>query len=355
MPFDRPTLQQLDARIQADLASRLTGGGALLRRSVLQVLARVMAGAAHSMHGHLEWAGRQVTPDTADEENLILHAQRRGVYRREAVSAEGQATVTGEDGSEIGTDAVWEREDGIRYLTVTGGTITDGEAGIAVRAEEGGAAGNASAGTKLRLVSPVEGIQEEAQAADGGITGGIDAETASQLLDRLLARLRRPPQGGAIPDYEIWARQVAGVGNVWVIPAMDGPGTVGVTFTLLAGEEGDGDLVPDSEMVEAVQAHIAPLAPVTAEVTVFAPTPDIIDFEIALTPDTDAVKAAVTQQLEDLIRRKRAARESRIYLTEIHTAIGLAQGEITHTLSGPSEDYEAALGHIPVMGTVTWT
>ena len=54
MSFERPTLPDLVSRIQTDFVSRLALTGAVLRRSVVTVLARVLAGAAHMLHGHLE-------------------------------------------------------------------------------------------------------------------------------------------------------------------------------------------------------------------------------------------------------------------------------------------------------------
>ncbi len=43
MAFARPTLPELITRIEADMVSRLTGGGTLLRRSVVKVLSRVIS------------------------------------------------------------------------------------------------------------------------------------------------------------------------------------------------------------------------------------------------------------------------------------------------------------------------
>ena len=53
MAFERPTLQQLIDRAQADLRAEL-GLAAIVRRTFLSAFARVIAGAAHSNHGHLK-------------------------------------------------------------------------------------------------------------------------------------------------------------------------------------------------------------------------------------------------------------------------------------------------------------
>ena len=72
MTFRRPTLEQLTAQTETEIRARL-GIGPLLRRSVLAVLARVMAGLAHSGHGFVAWIGKQILPDTAEAEFLERH------------------------------------------------------------------------------------------------------------------------------------------------------------------------------------------------------------------------------------------------------------------------------------------
>lgn len=54
MPFNRPTLPQLIQRNITDIESRLPGRDARLRRSNLNVLAKVHAGAAHGLYGALD-------------------------------------------------------------------------------------------------------------------------------------------------------------------------------------------------------------------------------------------------------------------------------------------------------------
>jgi hypothetical protein len=88
MPFQRPTLTQLIERLLADMSGRMVGvDGAVLRRSVLGALARAEAGAAHELHGHLEWISEQVIIDTADAEIRALgrdlgHLSKAGRVRR---------------------------------------------------------------------------------------------------------------------------------------------------------------------------------------------------------------------------------------------------------------------------------
>ena len=75
MSFERPDLPTLIERAIADIESRLTGADARLRRSNLNVLARVHSGAAHGLYGYLDWLAKQILPDSADAEFLERHAR----------------------------------------------------------------------------------------------------------------------------------------------------------------------------------------------------------------------------------------------------------------------------------------
>ena len=58
-----------------------------------------------------------------------------------------------------------------------------------------------------------------------GIAGGADEQSDLLLLQRVLARLRQPPHGGADFDYIRWALEVPGVTRAWVYPLELGAGT----------------------------------------------------------------------------------------------------------------------------------
>ena len=70
MAWDRPPLTSLHERIARDFSGRLLDGATLLRRSVLAVLAKVWAGACHTLHSVLAWLYLQVFVDTAEGEYM---------------------------------------------------------------------------------------------------------------------------------------------------------------------------------------------------------------------------------------------------------------------------------------------
>lgn len=352
MPFPRPTLTDLVDRAIADVETRFPGADSRLRRSALGVLARVHAGALHGAYGWLDHVARQVVPSPATgAEYLDAWARVWDTARRPAEPAEGLAEIAGADGATVPAQTLLQRADGREYRTLADATVVDGTATLSVRAVEPGLDGNADAGVTLALVTPIAGVSSQAVVADGGLSAGADEEADDQLLDRVLQRIREPPHGGAARDYRRWALEVPGVTRVWIYPGWLGAGTVGVTFVM----DGKPDsIVPTEAEVQAVADHIAPLRPVTADVTVFAPVPVPLDLTILITPDSQAVREAVTAELVDLLARD-AAPGATLRRSRIGEAISAAAGEEHHVLLAPAEDVAHGPGEIPVLGAIAWS
>lgn len=355
MAFDRPTLSELIERAITDIETRLeqpdTPVDAQLRYAVLNILAKVHAGGVHGLYGYQVYLAKQVMPDTAESEYLRRWASIwLAQPAKPAVAAQGLAIFTGTEATLIPSGTVVQRLDGVRFSTDADGTITGGSATIAVTAEVAGVDGNTGGGTVLSLVTPIAGINSTATVEAAGITNGVDAETDDSILLRLLTRIRQAPHGGNVQDYVTWALEVAGVTRAWCYPLYFGDGTVGVTFVL---DDQVGSIIPDAAKVQEVQDYIDAVRPVTAAVTVFAPTAVPLDLTIALTPNTAAVQAAVQAELESLLRRA-AEPGATILWSQLNEAISIAQGETDHVLSVPAADVPHAADEIAVLGTITW-
>lgn len=350
MPFERPDLQTLISRAQADIESRMPGADARVRRSLLGVLARMHAGAMHGLYGYLDWLAAQLMVDTAELEHLERWASIWGVARKAAAKASGSATLSGTDGVTVPAGTVLARADGIEYTTDSDATIAAGTVNATVTAQEGGAAGNAAAGTQLNLVSAIAGIQSAAVVATGGLTGGTDTEADEDLRTRVLRRIQRPPHGGADFDYVTWALEVAGVTRAWVYPGELGLGTVTVRFMM---DDTYADGIPQAADVQAVQDHIDAVRPVTADLSVVAPVAVPLDMTIQLSPNTVAVQQAVEQEILDLLQRE-AEPGATILLSRLNEAVSIASGEQDHVIVTPATDVTHTASQIAVPGLITW-
>lgn len=339
--FERPGLRELIARTLSDTQSRLSAEE-LLRRADAEVFARVLAGASHALHGHLDWIARQVIYDTADAEILERWASLFGLDRKPAAYASGTVTASGT--GTIPTGTIYRRADGAEFQVTADATAPGA---VQVQALVAGAAGNTAAGL-LSLQTPISGVVTAAAVVS--ISNGADIEDDASLRARLRAHLRAPPHGGAAHDYIQWATEVPGVTRAWVYPLELGAGTVVVRFV----RDNDVSLIPDSTEVAAVQAYINERRPVTAAVTVLAPVAVPLNFTIDLTPDSTEIRATVQAALRDLLARE-AEPGKTILVSHIREAISTALGETDHVLTAPSANVAHSTGQIATMGTITWT
>lgn len=348
--YSRPALSDLIERVRTDVLSRLTVDD-LLRRADAEVYARVLGGVAHGLYGFIDWLSGQLIYDTAEVEYLERWCSIWGITRKAATAATGSVTFTGQSGAFIPAGTLLQALDATQYQTAADATLASGTATASVTAVVAAAAGNKAAGQALSLVSPIVGVQSTATA--GLLSGGADVETDDALRARLLARIQNPPQGGAAADYVTWALQVSGVTRAWVSALELGAGTL--TLRFVRDNDGTGAaIIPDAAEVAAVQAYIDARRPVTAQVTVAAPTANPLNFTISgLSPNTAAVQAAVQTELQDLLLRE-ATPGGTILLSHIRAAISSATGENDFTLTSPVANVTNSVGQISTMGTITW-
>ncbi len=350
MPFNRQTLTALIERSRADIDSRLPGADAKLPASVLDVLARANAGAAHNLYGYLDWISRQILPDTAEADMLARHAaiwlQQQ---RKAAIGATGNVGLTGTNGAPVPIGSPMVRDDGVEFRTTAAVVLGVGTTIAAVEEVAGGIAGDTAPATQLRFVAPIAGVNAVATVQAPGLTGGAAEEDDEALRTRLLARIRNPPNGGSRSDYERWALEVPEVTRAWVFPGWMGTGTVGLTFVL----DGRDDILPEAGDLDAVEAYVGDRRPATAELVVFAPEPFPIDIRIKINPDTAGTRAAVLAELDDFFARD-AEPGGTIRISRLREAVSIAAGEIWHDLELPSLDTLAPAGSLPVLGDVEW-
>ena len=353
MPYDRPTLAELDEQLRADIVSRLPGTDPLLRRSYIGALARAVAGGNHELYGFLQWIADQAFPDTAEAVELLRWAAIWGVTPTAATAATGTITVTGTAATVIASGTIWRSGLEIDYRSTAQVTIpAAGTATVNIEAVVAGAAGNAAAGVTVSLVSPIAGVVSQATVATA-LTGGADIEATESVRRRLLRRIQNPPRGGTSEDYVFWALSGhSDVTRAWSRPLAGGLGTVTVYFMT---DDATTNGIPNAATVTAVNTYIAALRPVTADVTVAAPTASALALTIQnLTPMTTAVQDAVEAELADLIRRE-SEPGGTILVSHIREAISTAAGETDHVLISPVANDVVQATEITTLGTVTFT
>jgi uncharacterized phage protein gp47/JayE len=321
---------------------------------MLAILARVFAASVHILHGFLSYLSEQLFVDTAESAYLDRHGNIWGTPRLAATFAQGTVQFTGSpDGTIIPSGTIVNRDDGIEFETTEESTITSGIANVMALSKSPGEIGNTSIGTVLTLNTGIVGIDSEVNMEVAAV-GGADLETDEPFRARILARIQNPPAGGSASDYVTWARSVAGVLNAYVYPNYYGLGTVAVIVT------GTSTIVPDAGIIADVQSYIDVVRPVTADVTVSPIVSSEVTFEINISPNTLALRNAITTTLGEMFRDD-AVPGGTLLISHIHEAV-LTSGLLDYEIIDISVDGSpVTIGNItftgfdyPVLGTITF-
>ena len=347
MPLNLPVLPDIRRQVRDDIAAHFPGADATVPNSNMRVLADANSGLADGAYRYLETLAREMLPDTA-----VFWLDRHGRIwigpKQAATFAEGEIVITGTAGTPV--DAGTEVNVGnVRIETLAAATASPGGTTVAARCTEPGPQGNLMAGGTATFLSAIPGVNALA-TIPADWAGGADTEGTESYRDRLLERIRKPPQGGAVRDYIAWAREVAGVTRAWAAQEM-GEGTVTVRFVM--DDLRPPNSIPTTDDCDLVFAHIDPLRPVAAKrLFVLAPVEKSVSFTIAnLTPDTTTVRNAIAASVRQMLRR-RAAPGVTISRSWIAEAVSAAAGEDSHDLT--ASNVTCLPGEMGVLGTISY-
>jgi uncharacterized phage protein gp47/JayE len=350
--------QSLAEASQAGTPAMLSAADLELARSNTKAFAFVQAVGLHGAYRYLrDFIARQAIPIKSEKEFLDGWLETYKMPRKEASAATGSAAGTGLDASLLPIGTLMQSQDGRQYRAVSDAPVAGGVVTASLIALVAGAAGNLAPGAPLTLVSPVAGVDAPfVTDAVSGISGGADRETDPLAVYRLQQRLSNPPMGGSPADYAGWALSLPSITRAWGIRNPAGPTSAGVIIMA------DGNLpngLPTPAQRLAVLDYIRdPRRGPPDELFVIVPTLDVIDFQIRLTPDTSATRAATLAALKDLFFRE-AVPGGSIPHNHAGEAISAVVGEYNHSIIAPvvtSGGLWTAAGfdHLLALGTVAF-
>ena len=307
---------------------------------------------------YIDWLSLQLLPDTAETEWLDRHGDiwlvnsDGTVGRKSATLADGTVTVTGNGGTVLPMSTQMTASATVTYETTEQITIAaNAPTTVTVRALTPGTIGNQVEGAALTLLNPPAGV-------DGGATvvtleNGTDVETDDQLRARILQRIRNPPMGGAIADYEAWALAVPGVTRAWAAPEQ-GIGTITVRF-LMDDLRASDDGWPTPDDVETVAAYIDSKRPVTVkDCYVLAPIKEFIDITIGnLVPNTTEAQAEIEASIQAMLFAQAAPGQT-IYAAWVSYAIMSAPSVQSFQLITTADYVMPNLGSMAVLETILY-
>lgn len=378
MPFARDTLSTLIDKTLGDIAARMAGANPYLRRSVLNVLGRVVAAQHHDEMGYLDWQARMAVPVTARGEFIDSWAALRGVYRKAAAYASGTITVSGgTPGVVIPALTELQSSVGTVYAVGDGATIDiNGNASLTAGASVRGSVGNLDSGALLRFSTNIYGVPDTATVVT--MTGGTDLESDDALLTRMLQVWAAPPQGGDLTDYQRWALEVPQVTRAWAGGVeVAGAGSVSVFFMCddddhtygapigsngVSQYEARGVATATGDQLE-VADYIYPLRPVTALVYATAPLGMPLNITLAEVPLSTTIRADIATAVEGLLLREATPGGVRlpdltmgglVRRSHLEDAIAAVPDLDHFVLVSPTVDITVGIGEISIPGSISY-
>jgi len=299
MPWVSKTLDQIRNGILRDVVNgykKINIEVDVSPDSETYIRATATASAILGLYQYQEWIARQILEDMCDDDVLLRRAARFGMKQKDAAYASGTIRIKGqvEAPVPVGTEA--RRVDGVTYLTTESAVIpVGGVVDVPAQASDAGTAGNAAAGTVLTLTSAPIGIQNQATIQQ--MTGGAAQEEMDGLLQRLMRRMQKPPQGGADHDYVEWAEAVPGVrfGTTTIYHALRHFRSIDVVFLASGG-------LPSPALIEEVQRAIDAERPPTTDAVAVSPVAVPVDVAGSLVLDgvsLDVVRPLIATALAE--------------------------------------------------------
>lgn len=198
---------------------------------------------------------------SSDGDYLTWRVAEHGVYREVATYAIRKILITDSSGNPFDNLPIGQmfRLNKINYIITEKNMSGEYKAQASIP----GKVGNIEFGQLL----PIEPIENLGSAILSDVLiPGEDEESDAELYQRFLETVKYPATSGNKAHYKIWATEVAGVGDVKVIPTWAGAGTVKVV--VMNSEK----RAASTELIENVYKHIEENRPIGATVTVVSAT-----------------------------------------------------------------------------------
>lgn len=171
--------------------------------------------------------------DAIRESLGLLDVGAAGASGKLLVGVVGASAVLFADGTEF------VLPNGLRGSVFGSQSKSNGQS-LDVKMIDTGEDSNATAGTKVRWISPPLNVLAEAEVDVDGLTGGTDPESDERKRERILNRRRNLPAGGNWSHLvELSEASTGSVQKCFVYPALGGPGSAKVVVTKSANLKTD--------------------------------------------------------------------------------------------------------------------
>ena len=252
---------------------------------------------------------KQAFPQTSTGKYLEMHGETKNVFKHKATKSKGVVTFYGKDetyipkGTVVGTIATKDLES-IEFETEEDGFIKEGKLELNVIALEEGSEGNVIKHSIVLVNDEIDGLEKVDNLND--FRNGADIEDEEKFRERVIEAFGNENLSGAPKDYKRWAKSVDGVGNAYVIPEWDGPGTVKLLVVDAKGKP------VGEEILKKVRVFILDkeengkntgngVAPIGADVTISSPEIESLRVSVNVVIDDAFSKDEVREKIVNYI------------------------------------------------------
>lgn len=230
--------------------------------SPADVRAKVATDTVAPIYAEAVKVGQSATRGTKTGKDLDAEGDDLGAPRLGATSASGHITIE----ASVGGGAINEDErgtiDGKLYRVLTAGTYVQGQL-CPIEAVDAGPDGNVDADALFTWAAAPAGIGPTAKVfaqSDGtGLTGGRNAESDPEYLQRLNDEAADPPAAGNAAHWRSLIRKTPGVAfeDAFPYPCLTGPGSIAAAMMLRPEVLGDSR-IPNATHLQKVVAYVTP-------------------------------------------------------------------------------------------------
>lgn len=308
-----PTAAEIKARIIADIENELNQTTPSFPKSFNRVLAGAITGLILLLYQLGAWVYKQIFPDTADDDSVVLLGSLVNVTRLPAEFAVITATVGGTVGETVSEGTLFLGGNSVVYKITSGGTIGgSGLATVTMKAQESGEAGNLANDSILNIVNPDPVLTGTATVTDT-TTDGDDQESLDAFRSRVSAGYKKRRTGGSPADYEAWGLETPNFD--WISPVSD-PTTPGKIF-LYSRVDNQTDGIPIQSQLDQLEEYVLAdpdtgkynRQPIGDEVEALPISRFSFDITISVQNGTTAIKESIQDGVIDYVENQQPYNE----------------------------------------------
>ena len=340
--------------IYQDLLTAFADRAGFVPEEGCDLAVRLWAAAAQlqSLGIQADWVLDQSFPQTAQGQYLDYHGQMRGLARIPAVKAIGALRFLVDTppvtDTVISGGTVCMTAEGVRFQTIEDGVLREGSlyTDIPAEAVEGGAQGNAAAGTVVILTACPVAVTGCTNPEP--FVGGRDAEEDESFRGRILDSYRRLPNGANAAWYEQTAVNYGGVAAAKAIGRARGIGTVDVYVATAQG-------VPGEALLAGLQAELQEKREIAVDVAVKAPEVQTVNVAVEIAVNEGMAFAELKAEAERTISAYFGGEllGRAVCLAELGSRIYALPGVKNYRFLLPGADVAANETVLPVLGILS--